>query len=135
MKSLRVQLIMFTVLLLASGCSSPTYEITGYTDSSINEDIPVPENATPLSVTSNSANRNVKISAKYELKHIGGEQGLYTPTDYFQKLREEGWSELEESRMGNVHFLQKDDTVIAIEINENTFEIHEMKRMLPNNAP
>lgn len=62
----------------------------------------------------------------YELKNIGGEQGLYPPLDYFQKLADTGWVELEEERMGHIHFLKKDTTVIAIEIREDTFEIYEM---------
>ncbi|GAB1155762.1 hypothetical protein YWY31_17870 [Paenibacillus illinoisensis] len=131
MKNLRIPVIMLTLLLITSGCASATYEITGYTSSSIIADIPVPTNAKPLKVTTDSANPNIKISETYELKHIGGEQGLYTPADYFQKLHDEGWVELEENRMGHVHFLKKNDTVVAIEIREDTFEIHEMKKDTP----
>lgn len=46
--------------------------------------------------------------------------------DYFQKLADTGWVELEEKRLGNVHFLKKDTTVIAIEIREDTFQITEL---------
>lgn len=46
--------------------------------------------------------------------------------DYFQKLADTGWVELEEERLGHVHFLKKDTTVIAIEIREDTFQITEM---------
>lgn len=94
----------------------------------MNSDIPVPSNAKPLKVTTNSANTNIHMGLAYELEHIGGEQGLYPPTDYFQKLHDEGWIELEEKRLGSVHFFKKDDTVIAIEIHEDTFDIYEMKK-------
>ncbi|WJH30255.1 hypothetical protein N6H13_06105 [Paenibacillus sp. CC-CFT742] len=107
MKNLRIPVILLTLLLITSGCASATYEITGYTSSSINADIPVPTNAKSLKVTTDSANPNIKISETYELEHIGGEQGLYTPADYFQKLHDEGWVELKENRMGHVHFLKK----------------------------
>ncbi|MEO2204306.1 hypothetical protein ABGV42_11165 [Paenibacillus pabuli] len=131
MKNLWSPVIMLSALLFASGCSSSTYQITGYTSSTIHADFPVPENAILLGVTTNSANRNIQISASYELKHIGGEQGLYTPTDYFQKLHNEGWVEMEENRLGHVHFFQKEDTIIAIEIREDTFDIYEMKKDAP----
>ncbi|MCG7382804.1 hypothetical protein [Paenibacillus sp. ACRRY] len=77
MKKMRIPVIMLTWLLITSGCASATYEITGYTSSSIIADIPVPTNAKALKVTSNSANPNIKISETYELKHIGGEQGTF----------------------------------------------------------
>lgn len=108
------------------GCAPKTYEIKGYTGSSINPDIPVPSNAKLIKVITDSGNRNIKDGVMYELKHIGGEQGLYPPMDYFQKLADTGWVELEEERMGHIHFLKKDTTVIAIEIREDTFEIYEM---------
>jgi len=34
--------------------------------------------------------------------------------------------ELEDKRLGHVQFFEKEDTVIAISIHENTFDIHEM---------
>ncbi|MFE6072980.1 hypothetical protein ACFVQB_00745 [Paenibacillus sp. NPDC057886] len=128
MKNFWIVLILVPLFLLASGCAPSTYEITGYTDSSINDEIPVPVNAKQLSVTAYSDNPNIKTGIKYELKHIGGEQGLYVPSDYFEKLSEAGWVEVEEERMGHVHYLKKSDTIIAIEIQEDTFEIFEMKQ-------
>lgn len=118
--------ILVPLLLLISGCTASTYEITEYTGSSINNEIPVPVNAKQLSITTHSDNPNIKTGITYELKHIGGEQGLYVPSDYFEKLSEAGWVEIEEEQMGHVHFLKKSDTVIAIEIREDTFEIFEM---------
>ncbi|RAJ01336.1 hypothetical protein DET54_102827 [Paenibacillus pabuli] len=128
MKNFGIMFILLSLLLLISGCTPSTYEITGYTGSSINNEIPVPVNAKQLSVTTHSDNPNIQTGIKYELKHIGGEQGLYVPSDYFEKLFEAGWVEVEEERMGHVHFLKKRDTIIAIEIQEDTFEIFEMRQ-------
>jgi len=126
LKNFGIVFILVLLLMLISGCTPSTYEITGYTGSSINNEIPVPVNAKQLSITTHSDNPNIKTGINYELKHIGGEQGLYVPSDYFEKLSEAGWVELEEERMGHVHFLKKSDTIIAIEIREDTFEIFEM---------
>ncbi|SDJ87411.1 MULTISPECIES: hypothetical protein [Paenibacillus] len=126
MKNFGIMFILLSLLLLISGCTPSTYEITGYTGSSINNEIPVPVNAKQLNVTTYSDNPNIKTGIKYELKHIGGEQGLYVPSDYFEKLSEAGWVEVEEERMGNVHYFKKSDTIIAIEIQEDTFKIFEM---------
>lgn len=126
MKNSGIIFFLLSLLLLISGCTPSKYEITGYTGSSINGEIPVPVNAKQLSITTHSDNPNIKTGITYELKHIGGEQGLYVPSDYFEKLSEAGWVELEEERMGHVHFLKKSDTVIAIEIREDTFDIFEM---------
>ncbi|WP_366345622.1 hypothetical protein [Paenibacillus amylolyticus] len=126
MKKILLTLCMLPLLIWVQGCTPATYEIEGYTGSSINSDIPVPTNAKLIENITYSDDLNLKKGAKYELKHIGGEQGLYPPMDYFQKLADTGWVELEEKRMGNVHFLKKENTVIAIEIQENTFQIIEM---------
>ncbi|MGO4730107.1 hypothetical protein [Paenibacillus sp. 2KB_22] len=126
MKKILLTLCMLPLLIWVQGCTPATYEIEGYTESSINPDIPVPSNAKLIRIITDSGNRNIKEGLMYELKHIGGEQGLYPPMDYFQKLADTGWDELEEERMGHVHFLKKNNTVIAIEIREDTFKIYEM---------
>ncbi|MBY0118410.1 hypothetical protein MHB43_10875 [Paenibacillus sp. FSL H8-0317] len=126
MKKILLTLCMLPLLIWVQGCAPATYEIEGYTASSMNPDIPVPTNAKLIENIAYSDDPNLKKGIKYELKHIGGEQGLYPPMDYFQKLADTGWVELEEERLGHVHFLKKDNTVIAIEIQENTFQITEM---------
>ncbi|WP_458126203.1 hypothetical protein [Paenibacillus sp. Z3-2] len=126
MKKLLLTLCMLPLLIWIEGCAPATYEITGYTGSYINPDIPVPSNAKLIEGIAYSDHPTLKEGVKYELKHIGGEQGLYPPMDYFQKLADTGWVELEEERLGNVHFLKKDTTVIAIEIQEDSFQITEM---------
>lgn len=126
MKKIVLTLCMLPLLIWIQGCAPATYEIEGYTASSMNPDIPVPTNAKLIENITYSDDPNLKKGANYELKHIGGEQGLYPPMDYFQKLADTGWVELEEERLGHVHFLKKDTTVIAIEIREDTFQITEL---------
>lgn len=126
MKKILLTLCMLPLLIWVQGRTPATYEIEGYTASSMNPDIPVPSNAKLIKIITDSGNRNIKEGVMYELKHIGGEQGLYPPLDYFQKLADTGWVELEEERLGHVHFLKKDTTVIAIEIREDTFQITEL---------
>ncbi|MFX3647478.1 MAG: hypothetical protein ACE3K2_26705 [Paenibacillus sp.] len=126
MKRIVLTLCMLPLLICVQGCAPATYEIEGYTESSINPEIPVPSNAKLIENIAYSDHPTFKEGVKYELKHIGGEQGLYPPMDYFQKLADAGWMELEEERLGDVHFLKKDTTVIAIEIREDSFQITEM---------
>jgi hypothetical protein len=116
------------LILFTSGCTSSTQEVQEYGVSSINAEIPIPENAKEIEVTTTSSNPNVKIGVKYELDNIGGEQGLYRPDHYFNKLEDAGWVELEDKRLGHVQFFEKEGTVIAIEIHEDTFDIYEMNK-------
>ncbi|MDQ0721463.1 hypothetical protein QF049_002724 [Paenibacillus sp. W4I10] len=126
MKKILLTLCMLPFLIWVQGCAPATYKIEGYTASYMNPDIPVPTNAKLIENIAYSDHPTLKEGVKYELKHIGGEQGLYPPMDYFKKLADTGWVELEEERLGHVHFLKKDTTVIAIQIQENTFQITEM---------
>ncbi|MFC7680487.1 DUF4179 domain-containing protein [Paenibacillus sp. GCM10028914] len=95
--------------------------------SSILSSIPKPEGAVQAGIRTNSGNPNIKIEVRYELENIGGEQGLYSPTEYFQQLQAAGWAEIEEERMGHVHFFEKEDAVIAIEVREDWIDIYEME--------
>jgi hypothetical protein len=119
---------LLPLLIFTNGCTPSNDEEIGYKESSINDEIPIPKNAKQIEITTNSSNPNVKIGVRYELENIGGEQGLYPLNSYFQKLKDLGWVELEDRRMGHVQFLKKDDTVIAIEIHEDTIDIYEMNR-------
>lgn len=119
---LSVLLLLFFIFWTQRFTNS-TYEIKGYVSSSLHKDIPVPANAKLIESAAYSDHPTQSRSETYELKHIGGEQGLYPPEDYFQKLHEVGWTELKEERMGHVHVLNKGDVRIAIEIREDTFQI------------
>lgn len=99
--------IWLPLILFTSGCTSSTQEEQEYGVSSINAEIPIPKNAKEIVVITNSNNPNIKIGAKYESDNIGGEQGLYRPDGYFNKLNDAGWIELEDKRLGHVHFLKK----------------------------
>jgi hypothetical protein len=128
LKRLLIAFILLPLLIVANGCTPSSDEEIGYKESSINDEIPIPKNAKQIEITTNSSNPNIKIGVRYELKNIGGEQGLYRPKSYFQKLTDIGWAELEDRRLGHVQFFKKDDTVIAIDIGEDTFEIYEMNK-------
>ncbi|HEY2491690.1 MAG TPA: hypothetical protein VGI33_01975 [Paenibacillus sp.] len=128
MKKYLIAFILLPLLIFTNGCTPSNDEEIGYKESSINDEIPIPKNAKQIEITTNSSNPNVKIGVRYELENIGGEQGLYPLNSYFQKLKDLGWVELEDRRMGHVQFLKKDDTVIAIEIHEDTIDIYEMNR-------
>ncbi|MBY3620500.1 hypothetical protein HGO21_13170 [Acinetobacter sp. CUI P1] len=126
MKKYLFTFILLSLSILVTGCTSSTQEVHEYGVSSINAEIPIPKKAKEIEVTTTSSNPNIKIGVKYELDNIGGEQGLYRPDHYFNKLEDAGWVELEDKRLGHVQFFEKEDTVIAISIHENTFDIHEM---------
>jgi len=120
--------ILLSLSIFVTGCTSSTQEEQEYGVSSINAEIPIPKKAKEIEVTTTSSNPNIKIGVKYELDNIGGEQGLYRPDGYFNKLNDAGWIELEDKRLGHVQFFEKKDTVIAIEIHQDTFDIHEMNK-------
>lgn len=120
--------ILLPLMFFNSGCTSSTQEEQEYGISSINAEIPIPKNAKEIEVRTTSSNSNIKIGVKYELDNIGGEQGLYRPESYFNKLEDDGWVELEDKRLGHVQFFEKGGTIIAIEVHEDTFSIYEMNK-------
>ncbi|MEK3767624.1 hypothetical protein MKY14_03665 [Paenibacillus sp. FSL R5-0887] len=128
MKKYLFTFILLSLSIFVTGCTSSAQEEQEYGVSSINAEIPIPKNAKEIEVTTTSSNPNIKIGVKYELDNIGGEQGLYRPDGYFNKLNDAGWIELEDKRLGHVLFFEKKDTVIAIEIHQDTFDIHEMNK-------
>lgn len=99
--------IWLPLILFTSGCTSSAQEEQEYGVSSINAEIPIPKNAKEIEVITNSNKPKIKIGAKYELDNIGGEQGLYRPDSYFNKLSDDGWIELEDKRLGHVQFFEK----------------------------
>ena len=123
--------IICLLLLCLVGCSSSYDEITSYKKSGINEDFPVPANAE--SSEAQFENPYIKKGEKYSLKNIGGEQGLYPPSDYFEEINIWGWEELKEEQMGQAHFFRKGNTIISIVIKEDYCELYEMKEDFPLN--
>ena len=129
---MRRNLIAFLVLVmfaLTIGCASSPKPvvINEYKMSSVHEDFPVPEQALEREAT--FGNPNIAEGAKYELENIGGEQGLYPPKAYLEEIRASGWTEIEEERLGHVHFFRKDDTKIALEIREDSIDVYELKQV------
>lgn len=116
--------ILFGILVW-SGIPNYEYESGGYTESMVNEEFPVPVNAQSSNAQYNDP--NVKYGEKYSLENIGGEQGLYQPTEYFDEINQWGWKEVENERMGHVQFFKKEDTIISIVIQEDYFHLYEMK--------
>jgi len=116
--------ILFGILVW-SGIPNYEYESGGYTESLVNEEFPVPVNAESSNVQYNDP--NVKYGEKYTLENIGGETGLYQPTEYFDEINKWGWKEVENERMGHVQFFEKEDMIISIVIQEDYFHLYEMK--------
>ncbi|ACX66554.1 MULTISPECIES: hypothetical protein [Bacillales] len=127
MKKYLTAIIVLPLFLLAVGCT-PRYEepVDGYKPSSVDDDFPIPESAALMKTIPEPENPNIDNGAEYEVKGIGGEQGLATPKRYFQEIQAAGWTQLEEKQMGHVHFFQKDDTVIALEVREDSLTVYEM---------
>ncbi|WP_029192805.1 hypothetical protein [Paenibacillus harenae] len=120
----------FMFLLMLIGCSqagSQTYDHElGYKKSDVNEQFLVPGNAEQQEANFN--NPNYLKGAKYKLINVGGSQGLYPPHPYFQELEKSGWSELEDKRMGHVHFFSNGDTIMSVVIKQDFFEVYELKQ-------
>lgn len=112
-----VMLSLFFVAII--GCTSVYEEpVDGYKTSSVHDDFPIPNSAVLTKTITETENPNIDNGAKYEVKGIGGEQGLALPTRYFQEIQASGWTELEDKRMGHLHFFEKDDKVISLEVYE-----------------
>jgi len=127
LKKYMVPFAMIPLLVLLVSCSTALNSHSEYVSSAIINQFPIPSNAKQIELIGNFSNPNIKVGVTYELKNIGGEQGLYQPEDYFQKLHEMNWVELEEKQMGHLHFFQKDNTNIVIEIKQDTFTIYELR--------
>ncbi|MGG0642995.1 hypothetical protein ABE021_03460 [Sporosarcina gallistercoris] len=119
------------LLLCLVGCSSSYNEIISYEKAGINQDFPVPAKAESSKVQFD--NPYIKKGEKYRLKNIGGEQGLYPPSDYFEEINTWGWEVLKEEQMGHANFFRKGNTIISIVIHEDYFELYEMDEYFPLN--
>ncbi len=122
--------VMFALMIGCASSPKPVV-INEYKMSSVHEDFPVPEQAVEREAT--FGNPNITEGAKYELENIGGEQGLYPPKAYLEKINASGWTEIEEERLGHVHFFKKDDAVVALEVQEDSIGVYELKQDTPLN--
>ncbi|MBD2869263.1 hypothetical protein [Paenibacillus arenilitoris] len=122
-------LLILACALVPIGCADadkPAYEEgLGYKPSTVNEQFLIPVGAIQREAIFH--NPNILRGAEYELADIGGEQGLYPPQRYFQDLEAAGWRERKDDRLGHVHFFERDNTVISVEIRQDSFTVYEMK--------
>lgn len=117
-------MLTILVVLFTTGCT-PTYdEKKGYKQASINPSFPVPENAVQSELE--YGNPIIKDGVKYNLKNIGGEQGLYPPNGYLAEIENWGWNEIEDERIGSMHVYKKDGTVMWLDINQDFIGLYEL---------
>lgn len=117
-------MLTIIVVLLTAGCT-PTYdESKGYKQANINPSFPVPENA--VQSETEYGNPNIKDGTRYNIRNIGGEQGLYSPVKYLNEIANWGWSEIEDERMGSMYVFRKDGTVIWLDINQDFIALYEL---------
>ncbi|KAB8127379.1 hypothetical protein F9U64_17870 [Gracilibacillus oryzae] len=107
------------------GCSTAAGEISGFEKSTVNKEVPVPSNAIPGDA--HFDNPHINKGKRYHLDNIGGDQGLYPPQEYFEEIKNWGWEELEKEQMGHVHFFKKGETIISIVLEEDYFQLYEIK--------
>ncbi|MDW0110071.1 hypothetical protein [Sporosarcina aquimarina] len=109
--------------MLLSGCSYTYSHDDGYRMAVINEGFPVPKNA--YEVRPEDCTTEIAKSAKYKMKNIGDEEG--TPSDdYLHEIEKWGWEEIEEARVGNVHYFKKNKKIISLIIQRDIFDVFEM---------
>lgn len=76
--------ILLSSLLFANGCTTSKHVETGYAESAIHDDFPIPEAAKQGEITTNSANPNIKIGVSYELDNIGESRDYTRPKVIFR---------------------------------------------------
>ncbi|MBE1553034.1 hypothetical protein [Sporosarcina limicola] len=119
--------ILIPILLLASmvmtGCVYQFTEEDGYRMSVINNGFPVPKNAYELQPE--DCTTEIAKSAKYSLENIGDEEGT-PPEDYLEEIQNWGWAEMEDKRVGHVHYFKKEGKIISLIIQKDIFDVFEM---------
>lgn len=115
------------ILLIIVGCSPAYDEEKGFISSALSDDFPIPENA--KKIEGYYYNPNIKEGVSYNLKRIGGNQGLINPERYFEEIIKWGWEEQTDKQLGAVSFFTKEGIEMAVVIKENEFSIYEMKKV------
>ncbi|WP_078553707.1 hypothetical protein [Bacillus alkalicellulosilyticus] len=115
-----VLLSMMTLLLV--GCNTSNIV---FVSSSVHDEFPVPEKAEILESTFD--NPHIVKGETFKIPNIGGKQGLISPQPYFDEIKAWGWDELEKEQLGHVYFFKKDNSVIALAIEEHSFSIYQME--------
>lgn len=122
MKRVLIVCWIASVLGLA-GCAYTYSDEDGYRMAIINTGFPVPKNAYELKPEACTA--DIAKSAKYKLKDIGDTEGT-PPAEYLEEIKQWGWTEIEDSRVGNVHFFKKEGKIMSIVVQKNIFDLFEM---------
>ncbi|WP_336823831.1 hypothetical protein [Sporosarcina sp. USHLN248] len=126
MRRLLISMLLFAAVLL-TGCTYEYTEEDGYRMAVINEGFPVPKNAYEL--RPEDCTTEITKSAKYKLKGIGDEEGT-PPKDYLEEIQRWGWTELEDKRVGHVHYFEKEGKIMSLIIQKNVFDVFEMSEHL-----
>ncbi|MGP7818669.1 hypothetical protein [Niallia sp. 01092] len=117
---------MFVFFLLLVGCSNEYSEKEDFTYSRLQSNFPIPANAKEKR---GNATKDKSVYQKYELISIGKEtteDGEIHPTDYFEKIKEEGWNE-EKNFEGKAYVFQKDKQQIYLELHTDYFELTKLE--------
>ncbi|WOV87196.1 hypothetical protein QWT69_15250 [Sporosarcina oncorhynchi] len=123
MKRVLLPVLLVVAAAVMSGCVYEYTEQDGYRMAVINEGFPVPKNA--YEVKAEDCTTVIAKSAKYKLKGIGDEEGT-PPEDYLEEIQRWGWTELEDKRVGNVHYFEKKGKIMSLIIGPNIFDVFEM---------
>lgn len=118
---MRVSLIYIIFLFaLLVGCSQES----SYKSLATHSNFPIPENA---KLTKGKAkNSNIEKYLKYKWKDA--DEIWSIPSSYLKVIKNKGWEELEEERLGAVRFFEKNGTVIALSIHDGHFTLAKLKK-------
>ncbi|BAQ09053.1 hypothetical protein OXB_0581 [Bacillus sp. OxB-1] len=122
MKRMLVLVLVVAAFGLA-GCAYTYSDEDGYRMAVINSGFPVPKNA--YEIKPEACTGEIAKSAKYKLKDIGDAEGT-PPAAYLGEIEKWGWTEVEESRIGNVHFFKKEGKIMSIVVQKNVFDLYEL---------
>ncbi|RAL21077.1 hypothetical protein [Thermoflavimicrobium daqui] len=121
------------MLCIIGGCSNPNHAEAPFIHSSIDKEFPIPQHAKLAEGKAN--NPMIEKYAKYQLKNIGGEQGLYPSPEYLNEIKKWGWTK--EDQMGHLHVFKKGKKIIWLTIEKDEFTLSKVKHLIdknPNNA-
>lgn len=116
-------LIFLLIVSVMAGCSNVYSEEEGYRMAVINHGFPVPKNASEI--RAEICTTEIAKSAKYKLNDIGGNQGE-PPAHYLAEIEDWGWTELEDQRVGNVHYYKKEGKIMSLVFQKHIFDVFEM---------
>lgn len=117
-------LVLIMLVTLLTGCTNEFNAEEGYRMSLVNYGFPVPKNAGQL--RPEACTGDISKSAKYKLRNIGGLEGESPQPAYLDEILAWNWTEMEEKRSDSARFYMKNDKVICVVFQENTFDVFEI---------